>query len=333
MTAALQRRPLDSGRQRWLGWLFGLALLSAAPALAQSTAEPGSADTAPAVTDPAAVRQAFGQALAAFDQGQYGRAYAIWLPLARGGDPAAQRNIAHLYRFGLGLPQDFEVAVAWYRRAADAGLARAQANLAMMYLRGQGVEQDATAGSYWMTGAAVQGHAIAQYNLALLYLRGEGVPRNEAIATGWLFRAAQSGHAGALEALGRVVPKLSGPLGPPPPPPALPQAARSGEEDEEGPDTADEPITVDVTPPATEQAAAPAVPADPEPAATTAMPEVAANTPGADASPDLQTADSEPEARPGFLARIGQTLVDQTINLLKADQDLGLERAAGGSVR
>ena len=56
------------------------------------------------------------------------------------GDPAAQRNLAHLYRMGLGVAQDFGQAVPWCRLAAESGLAGAQANLAIMYLRGQRVE-------------------------------------------------------------------------------------------------------------------------------------------------------------------------------------------------
>ena len=50
-------------------------------------------------------------------------------------DPAAQRNLAHLYRMGLGV-QPGRVLVPL---GAESGLAGAKANLAIMYLRGQGV--------------------------------------------------------------------------------------------------------------------------------------------------------------------------------------------------
>lgn len=307
---------------------------------AAATASPA-ADSPAVVSDPEQARIAFVEALAAFDRGQYGQAYDIWLPLARGGDPAAQRNIGHLYRFGLGLPQDFETAVAWYRRAADAGLARAQANLAMMYLRGQGVEQDPVTAAYWMSGAAVQGHAIAQYNLALLHLRGEGVPRNEIIATGWLYRAAQAGHEGALEALGRIIPQVTGPLGPPPPPPAWPGRAQVASQNAED----DDPVAV-ATPEATAPAATmPAATAQPRPTAgdpVMAAPDDAdaaepdrladdASTatlaePQADTKTALQVTDSSPEKQPGLLQRLGQSLIEQTSNWLKTDQDDSLER-------
>jgi len=159
--------------------------------------------------------QPFTAGVEAFDRGEFAKAREIWLPWAHQGDPAAQRNLAHLYRMGLGVPQNFVQASAWYRLAADGGLARAQANLAAMYLRGQGVEEDALQAAFWFTTAAVQGHALAQFNLALLYLRGEGVERNEAKAAGWLYRAAQDGYKPAMRTLGKLVPAISGPAGPP----------------------------------------------------------------------------------------------------------------------
>lgn len=147
----------------------------------------------------------FAAGVAAYDRGEYAAAYEAWLPLARAGDPAAQRNIGHLCRFGLGVAQDFERAAYWYREAAEAGLAAAQTNLAVMYLRGQGVTADAERAAYWFRLAAVQGHAVAQYNLGLLYLSGNGVGRSEARAMGWFHLAAKAGHGQALEALSKLV--------------------------------------------------------------------------------------------------------------------------------
>ncbi len=178
------------------------------------------------VEQPAKPEQPFAAGVAAYDRGEFELARRIWLPWAHRGDPAAQRNLAHIYRMGLGVAQDFVQAAAWYRLAADSGLARAQANLATMYLRGQGVEEDASQAAYWFTAAAAHGHPLAQYNLALLYLRGEGVERSEAKAAGWLYRAAKAGHKPALKALGKLVAVVSGPAGPPAPPPAKPAARK-----------------------------------------------------------------------------------------------------------
>jgi TPR repeat protein len=166
--------------------------------------------------------QPFSAGVAAYDRGDFTKAHEIWLPWAHRGDPAAQRNLAHLYRMGLGVPQNFTQAAAWYRLAADNGLARAQANLGSMYLRGQGVEEDAQQAAYWFTAAAVNNHVLAQHNLALLYLRGEGVERNEAKAAGWLYRAAKAGHKPSMQTLAKLVGIISGPAGPPSPPGRLP---------------------------------------------------------------------------------------------------------------
>lgn len=165
--------------------------------------------------------QSFDAGVKAYDGGEYKAAHDIWLPWAHRGDPAAQRNLAHLYRMGLGVPQNFVQAASWYRLAADSGLARAQANLATMYLRGQGVAQDPKEAAFWFTSAATNGHALAQFNLALLYLRGEGVERSEPKAAGWLYLATKAGYEPAIRALAKLVPNISGPAGPPNPPPKI----------------------------------------------------------------------------------------------------------------
>ena len=147
----------------------------------------------------------------AYDTGDYAAAAEAWLPLAREDDPAAQRNLAHLYRRGLGVPQDFAEAAKWYERAADIGLASAQVNLALMYIRGQGVNRDYERAAEWLDLAARQGHVLGQYNLAMLYWRGLGVEKSPPKAMGWLYLAARAGHAGALEKLGQIVKEMPGP--------------------------------------------------------------------------------------------------------------------------
>ncbi|MFC3231544.1 hypothetical protein ACFOGJ_30130 [Marinibaculum pumilum] len=171
----------------------------------------------------------FEEGLRAYQRGDFPAAFEEWIELARDGDPAAMRNVGHLYRWGQGVPQDLAAAADWYRRAAEMGLDRAQANLAMMYLQGQGVEEDPAQAAYWFSQAAIQGHTVAQYNLAQLYQQGRGVQRNEALALGWLQRAAKAGHPEALAQLGALVaeapppdPGLQKREGPADPPPAAP---------------------------------------------------------------------------------------------------------------
>jgi len=141
----------------------------------------------------------------AYEKRDFATAYREWLPLARGGDASAQRNIGQLYRLGQGVPKDPAVAVNWYRLAAEQGLDRAQANLGVMYLNGEGVERDYVKAAEWFKRAADQGHAISQYNLALLYDQGLGVEKNRTRAVSWLQRASENGHERASERLAQLL--------------------------------------------------------------------------------------------------------------------------------
>lgn len=141
----------------------------------------------------------FETGVAAFDRGDFTTAYDEWLPVAAGGDPFAQRNIGHLYRLGLGVPQDFAVALSWYQRAADQGLVRAQANLANMMLRGQGIDHDPEGAASWFHRAASAGHAISQFNIGQMYHKGLAVPQDRSLALGWFNLAADVGHKRSIE--------------------------------------------------------------------------------------------------------------------------------------
>jgi len=77
-----------------------------------------------------------------YDRADYSTALRIWLPLAQGGDPAAQTYVGEIYEKGLGLSPDYQVAAHWYREAATLGYSRAQINLGHLYEKGLGVEQD-----------------------------------------------------------------------------------------------------------------------------------------------------------------------------------------------
>jgi TPR repeat protein len=193
-------------------------------------------------TNPKQVQAAFDEGVRAYDTGDFTAAYNAWLPLAKSGDLAAQRNIGHLYETGRGVPADPKEAAVWYRKAAEDGFSRAQANLANLYLKGEGVPQDDREAALWFHKAALQGHAVAQYNLGAMYEQGRGVERDPARALGWLMLAAKAGHPQAQEAVAKVManpapegipdslkaeprPAKSPPSKPAPEPPPPPQAA------------------------------------------------------------------------------------------------------------
>ena len=59
-----------------------------------------------------------------------------------------------IYDLGLGVPQDAQEALKWYRKAAEQGDASAQLNLGVMYHEGQGVPQDFIRAHMWYNVAA-----------------------------------------------------------------------------------------------------------------------------------------------------------------------------------
>jgi hypothetical protein len=146
----------------------------------------------------------FAAGVAAYDDGDFATALAEWLPLARDGDPAAQRNIGHLYRNGLGVDRDPAYAAEWYERAANAGLSRAQANLGALYLTGDGVAQDFSEAARWFTAASVQGHVIAQFYLGMLYENGLGIAKNLSKAMALYNLAAEADYLPAQRARARL---------------------------------------------------------------------------------------------------------------------------------
>ncbi len=147
----------------------------------------------------------FDDAVKEYEVGDYSKAMHEWQQLAQKDDPAAMRNVGHMYRRGLGVDQDFTKALSWYKRAAEMGFDRAQANVASMYLRGQGVEQDYVKAASWFTKAARNGHKIAQYNLGLMYEHGKGVEKSGAKALAWYNLAAKAGHKQALNKVSLMV--------------------------------------------------------------------------------------------------------------------------------
>jgi TPR repeat protein len=115
---------------------------------------------------------------------------------------SAQCNLGYMYEQGQGVQQDFKQAVAWYRKAAEQGLADAQYNLGNMYHNGQGVQQDIKQAAAWYRKAAEQGIATAQYNLGITYREGKGVQQDFKQAAAWYRKAAEQGLAEAQHSLG-----------------------------------------------------------------------------------------------------------------------------------
>ncbi len=97
-------------------------------ALLALATQPASAAPAPETGEPAA----FADAIAAARAGDTGTAAALFLPLARDGDPQAQFNLALLFYDGRGLPQNHAEALYWAWRARLSGRPEAQPLIARM---------------------------------------------------------------------------------------------------------------------------------------------------------------------------------------------------------
>jgi hypothetical protein len=129
-------------------------------------------------------------ALAAYRDGDYGKALRYLRPMADRGDARAQSILGLMYLHGRGLPKDDFEAVNWFRLSADQGDVPAQFNLGVMYDEGRGVPQDHAEAVKWYRLAADRSHAQAQYNLAHSYAKGEGVPQDYVRAHMWFNLAA-----------------------------------------------------------------------------------------------------------------------------------------------
>ncbi|NJN69661.1 MAG: sel1 repeat family protein [Nitrospira sp.] len=73
---------------------------------------------------------------------------------ANQGEAEAQNSLGELYAKGMGMPQDYAQARAWYQKAAAQGHPLAQNNLAELYFAGLGVPQDYVRAYMWVTLAA-----------------------------------------------------------------------------------------------------------------------------------------------------------------------------------
>jgi len=188
-------------------------MLAASPALA--------AHTGPEI------KAEFDAGVAAYDAGDYGKAFRLWWDLQYE-DLAAMRNVAMMLRKGQGTEKDPRKAEEIYQRAAQAGLATAQADLADMLLKGEAGPPDLQSALPLLQAAAAANHPIAQFQLGELYETGAPplVPRNLEVARQLYAAAAGHGMTAAADRL-RVVgpPAMQNPPAPAQPPAGATQAS------------------------------------------------------------------------------------------------------------
>lgn len=93
---------------------------------------------------------AFEDGISLYKSGSYKEAYALWEPLAKGGDAEAQLNLGIMYSKGVGVIQDDKEAAVWFLKSAELGNGSAQLHLGLMYSKGIGVtKNDEEAGKWY----------------------------------------------------------------------------------------------------------------------------------------------------------------------------------------
>ena len=139
---------------------------------------------------------------AAFDHGDFAKAFQLFRPLAEQGDAYAQAMLGYLYSTGKGTAQDHAAALGWYRKAADQGNADGELNVGVSYESGAGAPIDYAAAQDWYRKAAEQGKAKAQLYLGRMYALGHGGPVNYPAAKDWVLKAAEQGDPEAEDVIG-----------------------------------------------------------------------------------------------------------------------------------
>ena len=76
--------------------------------------------------------------------------------LAQRGDAHAQAILGFMYENGYGVPQSYDMAVAWYFQAAEQGDPTGQYQLGLMYDKGLGVPRDFILAHTWLNLAAAR---------------------------------------------------------------------------------------------------------------------------------------------------------------------------------
>ncbi|WP_407180552.1 tetratricopeptide repeat protein [Bradyrhizobium sp. STM 3562] len=114
---------------------------------------------------PCAHADALSRGTAAFERGDYVRAFRDLAPLAYRGNARALGMLGFMYEHGFGAPQAYDAAADFYSQGAALGNPFAQAMLGLMYDKGHGVPQDFVLAYMWLNLAAAhtRGHERDAY--------------------------------------------------------------------------------------------------------------------------------------------------------------------------
>lgn len=133
----------------------------------------------------------------AWQDGDPGKAVAIWRTLADKGDLDAAFNLGQAHRLGRGVPADSGEARKWFERAARAGHVDAQVSLGLLLFD----IGDRANALIWLKRAADRGEPRALLVIGTALFNGDGMKRDPVLGYAYVSRAAAQGLAPARATL------------------------------------------------------------------------------------------------------------------------------------
>jgi len=124
--------------------------------------------------------------------------------MANQGDSEAMLLMGTAFAEGLGKEVNLELAVSWYRKAAEKNNTLALHNLGNAYASGTGAPQNDELAARWWLRAAHKGDAIPALRLGTVYEQGKGVDKDFDEAIYWYSESARRGNRTAAAALERL---------------------------------------------------------------------------------------------------------------------------------
>lgn len=137
--------------------------------------------------------------------GDWSGAVREWAKPAAAGDPDAMFNMGQAYRLGRGVQQNHQLALEYYRRAAEKNHMGAIANLGIILFQ-DGKRTEALS---YLRRAADAGEMRAAYVLGVATFSGDGAPRNPTLGYAYILRARDAGLPQAGRQAARMATMLS----------------------------------------------------------------------------------------------------------------------------
>ncbi|WNJ99819.1 tetratricopeptide repeat protein [Thalassospiraceae bacterium LMO-JJ14] len=186
---------------------FGVALADGPTGTPLETAPPAKEQTTKRFkatyddTQPGADDLRVKEGFAAYQAGDFKKAYDIWLPLAEAGNAEAQFRIGRLYRRGEGVPEDSSIAALYWAKASLQYHLSGMQNLGVLYDLGEGVERNQYKAFELYKYAASHCNVFAQFSLGALYAQTYTPEQSFPLAYQWLFIAERYGYQYATSAI------------------------------------------------------------------------------------------------------------------------------------